>query len=112
MRFKPQVARLQQRHAKALLRFVADRYNISIRALLSRRRHQRLVWPRFLAIYFCHHLSGLGFKRLGALFRRHPHAAFHAVRSVRNDVYTNPRRARDFAAAWLEARQIPPPPRR
>jgi len=31
---------------------------------------------------------------------------------VRNDVYTNPRRARDFAAAWLEARQIPPPPRR
>ena len=62
---------------------VADYYSISMQALLSERRDREIVLPRQIAMYLCHALLGLPYKRIATLFDRNDHTtAINACRRI------------------------------
>ncbi|MBQ1820168.1 MAG: chromosomal replication initiator protein DnaA [Clostridia bacterium] len=52
---------------------VAEYYSISLESLLSQRRDKEVVMPRQIAMYFCHTLLSLPYKRISTLFDRNDH---------------------------------------
>lgn len=52
---------------------VAEYYSIPIESLLSQRRDKEVVMPRQIAMYFCHTLLSLPYKRIAMLFERNDH---------------------------------------
>jgi chromosomal replication initiator protein len=52
---------------------VAEYYSIPIESLLSQRRDREVVMPRQIAMYFCHTLLSLPYKRIAMLFERNDH---------------------------------------
>jgi len=65
---------------------VADFYSISVKSLLSERRDREIVLPRQIAMYLCHSILGLPYKRISILFDRNDHTtAINACRRI-NDM--------------------------
>ena len=52
---------------------VADYFSVPLTALLSERRDREIVLPRQIAMYLCHALLGLPYKRIATLFDRNDH---------------------------------------
>ena len=62
---------------------VSEYYSISIENLLSERRDREIVMPRQVAMYLCHDMLGIPYKRVSALFERNDHTtAINACRRV------------------------------
>ena len=52
---------------------VADYYHISLQSLMSQRRDKEVVVPRQIAMYLCHDMLSLPYKRIALLFDRSDH---------------------------------------
>ncbi len=52
---------------------VAEYYSVPIESLLSQRRDKEVVMPRQIAMYFCHTILSLPYKRIAMLFERNDH---------------------------------------
>ncbi len=52
---------------------VAEYYSVPVESLLSQRRDKEVVMPRQIAMYFCHTLLSLPYKRIAMLFERNDH---------------------------------------
>lgn len=52
---------------------VAEYYSIPIESILSQRRDKEVVLPRQIAMYFCHTMLSLPYKRIAMLFERNDH---------------------------------------
>ena len=52
---------------------VAEYYSIPLESLMSQRRDKEVVLPRQIAMYFCHTLLSLPYKRIATLFDRDDH---------------------------------------
>ena len=52
---------------------VAEYYSVPIESILSQRRDKEVVMPRQIAMYFCHTMLSLPYKRIAMLFDRNDH---------------------------------------
>ncbi len=52
---------------------VSDYYHISLSSLMSQRRDKEVVVPRQIAMYLCHDILSLPYKRIALLFDRSDH---------------------------------------
>ncbi|MBQ6865443.1 MAG: chromosomal replication initiator protein DnaA, partial [Clostridia bacterium] len=52
---------------------VADYYHITLQSLMSQRRDKEVVVPRQIAMYLCHDMLSLPYKRIALLFDRTDH---------------------------------------
>jgi len=52
---------------------VADYFHISLQSLMSQRRDKEVVVPRQIAMYLCHDMLSLPYKRIALLFDRSDH---------------------------------------
>ena len=52
---------------------VADFYHITLQSLMSQRRDKEVVVPRQIAMYLCHDMLSLPYKRIALLFDRSDH---------------------------------------
>ena len=52
---------------------VADYYHITLQSLMSQRRDKEVVVPRQIAMYLCHDMLSLPYKRISLLFDRSDH---------------------------------------
>ena len=52
---------------------VGQYYSVSLESLMSQRRDKEVVLPRQIAMYFCHELLSLPYKRISTLFDRNDH---------------------------------------
>ena len=52
---------------------VADFYHITLQSLMSQRRDKEVVVPRQIAMYLCHDILSLPYKRIALLFDRSDH---------------------------------------
>ena len=52
---------------------VADYFHISLQSLMSQRRDKEVVVPRQIAMYLCHDMLSLPYKRIALLFDRTDH---------------------------------------
>jgi chromosomal replication initiator protein len=66
---------------------VSKRYEVSAGDLRSRRRSQKVVLPRQVAIYLARELTGLAFDRIGAYFGGRDHStALYAFQKVQQGI--------------------------
>ncbi len=62
---------------------VSEYYSIPVESLLSERRDREIVLPRQVAMYLCHNMLGIPYKRVSTLFDRNDHTtAINACRKV------------------------------
>ncbi len=52
---------------------VAEYYSIPVESIMSQRRDKEVVMPRQIAMYFCHTMLSLPYKRIASLFDRNDH---------------------------------------
>lgn len=52
---------------------VADYYRVTLQSLLSQRRDKEVVVPRQVAMYLCHDMLSLPYKKISSLFDRSDH---------------------------------------
>ena len=52
---------------------VAEYYSVPLESIMSQRRDKEVVMPRQIAMYFCHTLLSLPYKRIATLFDRNDH---------------------------------------
>lgn len=52
---------------------VAEFYSISVESMDSQRRDREVVMPRQIAMFLCHRMLGLPYKRIAYLFGRNDH---------------------------------------
>ena len=52
---------------------VADYYHVTLQSLMSQRRDKEVVVPRQIAMYLCHDILSLPYKRIALLFDRTDH---------------------------------------
>lgn len=52
---------------------VSSYYSVSVESLVSQRRDKEVVMPRQIAMYLCHTMLGLPYKRIAQLFERGDH---------------------------------------
>lgn len=70
---------------------VAQYYSISLESLLSQRRDKEVVMPRQIAMYFCHEILSLPYKRIATLFDRNDHTtAISACDKISKMMETDP----------------------
>jgi len=62
---------------------VSEYYSVSIESLLSERRDREIVLPRQVAMYLCHSMLSIPYKRVSTLFDRNDHTtAINACKRV------------------------------
>ena len=62
---------------------VSEYYSIPVESLLSERRDREIVLPRQVAMYLCHNMLGIPYKRVSTLFDRNDHTtAINACKRV------------------------------
>lgn len=62
---------------------VAEKYGMSVRELVGKRRNQSVVLPRQIAMYLCRKLTTCSFPEIGALFGGRDHSTVvYAIRSI------------------------------
>jgi len=70
---------------------VAEYYSVPIESLLSQRRDKEVVMPRQIAMYFCHTILSLPYKRIAMLFERNDHTtAISACNKIAQMIETDP----------------------
>ena len=62
---------------------MSEYYSVPVESLLSERRDREIVLPRQVAMYLCHDMLGIPYKRISALFDRNDHTtAINACKRV------------------------------
>ncbi len=62
---------------------VSEYYNVSEKSLLSERRDKEIILPRQVAMYLCHSMLGIPYKRIASLFDRSDHTtAINACKRI------------------------------
>jgi chromosomal replication initiator protein len=62
---------------------VGEYYNVTEASLLSERRDREIVLPRQVAMYLCHSMLGMPYKRISTLFDRNDHTtAINACKRI------------------------------
>lgn len=70
---------------------VAEFYSISIESMNSERRDREIVMPRQIAMYLCHDLLSLPYKRISYLFDRNDHTtSISACRKISTMIENDP----------------------
>ncbi len=70
---------------------VASYYSVSVDSLLSQRRDKEIVMPRQIAMYLCHTLLSLPYKKIAQLFERGDHTtAISACKKIGSMIETDP----------------------
>ena len=70
---------------------VAEYYSIQVEHLLSQRRDKEVVLPRQIAMYFCHTMLSLPYKRISSLFERDDHTtALSACKKISQMIEEEP----------------------
>ena len=70
---------------------VAEFYSISADSLNSQRRDRQIVMPRQIAMYLCHSMLGLPYKRISVLFDRNDHTtAINACKKIGDMISDDP----------------------
>ena len=70
---------------------VAEYYSIQLESLMSQRRDKEVVIPRQIAMYFCHTLLSLPYKRIATLFDRDDHTtAISACKKIAQMIDDDP----------------------
>lgn len=70
---------------------VAEYYSVPIESILSQRRDKEVVMPRQIAMYFCHTLLSLPYKRISVLFDRNDHTtAISACQKIEQMIASDP----------------------
>ena len=70
---------------------VAEYYSIPLESLLSQRRDKEVVMPRQIAMYFCHTLLSLPYKKIAMLFERNDHTtAISACNKIEKMIEEDP----------------------
>jgi chromosomal replication initiator protein len=70
---------------------VAEKYNLSIKDLIGKRRTQHIIYPRQIAMYLCRRLTTCSYPEIGGLFGGRDHSTvIHAnkviVEKLNNDI--------------------------
>jgi chromosomal replication initiator protein len=69
---------------EALVRRVAEHFEIPVKQLKSKARHRSVLWPRQVAIYLLREMLGLSLVRIGSLFGGKDHTTvMHAIEKVK-----------------------------
>ena len=70
---------------------VAEYYSVPLESIMSQRRDKEVVMPRQIAMYFCHTLLSLPYKRISILFDRNDHTtAISACQKIEQMIDTDP----------------------
>ena len=70
---------------------VAEFYSIYADSLNSQRRDRQIVMPRQIAMYLCHSMLGLPYKRISVLFDRNDHTtAINACKKIGDMISDDP----------------------
>ena len=70
---------------------VSQYYSVPMESLLSQRRDKEVVMPRQIAMYFCHTMLSLPYKRISILFERNDHTtAISACNKIAQMIETDP----------------------
>lgn len=88
--------------ANKITQLICDTYSVSLAELRQHTRQDRATWPRLVAMALCERNTHLGQVYIANIFRRTHACVINARESVRSEIETNPRFAREFAQ--LEAR--------
>ena len=69
---------------------VASYYSVSVESLLSQRRDKEIVMPRQIAMYLCHTMLMLPYKKISQLFERGDHTtAISACKKIESMIETD-----------------------
>ncbi len=69
---------------------VADYYSVPLESMMSQRRDKEVVMPRQIAMYFCHTMLSLPYKRIATLFDRNDHTtAISACQKIEQMIDTD-----------------------
>lgn len=70
---------------------VAEYYSVPVESMLSERRDKEVVMPRQIAMYFCHTMLSLPYKRIATLFDRNDHTtAISACNKIEKMIADDP----------------------
>lgn len=69
---------------QTIIETVADTFNVSVKALMARDRHEPLVFYRQIAMYLCRELCGATLKEVSRVFKRHRDSVRNAYRRIEN----------------------------
>ncbi len=71
---------------------VAERYSLTIKDLIGKRRSQHIALPRHVAMYLCRRLTTCSYPEIGALFGGRDHStAIHANRAIEERISSDTR---------------------
>jgi chromosomal replication initiation ATPase DnaA len=77
--------------AGLIRKFVAFKYNITEGDFISKRRTERIAWPRQVAMSLCYEMTELSLNEVGELFGNRDHGTvLHACRLVTGRIESYP----------------------
>ena len=77
-------------HKKLILRFVCERFGVSLEEMTGESRKARIIIPRFIAIYMLYHRTSLKMKPITIVFNRKSHNAINnAIKAVENLLFSD-----------------------
>lgn len=79
-------------------RTVSERYNVSVKDLLGKRRTQNIAFARHVAMFICRNLTSCSYPEIGALFGGRDHSTvIHAYRVIKERSDGDENLAQDIA---------------
>lgn len=88
---------------------VAERYGISVGAILSDRRSRSITWARHVAMYLCRRHTPLSLPRIGREFRKRDHTTvMYALDKVEGQMDRYPEKAAEVEALSAEVAALQP----
>jgi chromosomal replication initiation ATPase DnaA len=81
-----------------IIRFICERYRVTVADIEGPRRHDRVVWPRRCAIALVHRHTAMDNTTIGLLFNRCRTDVVASINTVNDLVKTNQPRGREFIA--------------
>ena len=71
------------------IKFIAERYRVSLADLEGHCREWRIVWPRWLAIHLVRNYTSLSWEKIALLFNRTPDGVRAALAGVERQTQTS-----------------------
>lgn len=76
---------------KVVQKFIAERYNVTIEEMLSRKRTKSIAYPRQVAMYIARELTDLSLPKIGQEFGGRDHTTvIHAHKKISESIETDP----------------------
>ena len=98
---------------EAIISRVAERYGVSVSALLSDRRGRSIAWPRHVAMYMCRRHTPFSLPRIGRAFGNRDHSTvMYACDRVQGQMDRYPEKATEVETLSAEVAALQPVPGR